>query len=123
MTLNHAASALSGLLAVAGGVLLVATGSLTWGLLVLAASAPVRWVQASERRTWSLGEVVRGRRDDQTVSDALDRALRVPLPTPRSEDDGTLFLPDCPRLDDRRSRPDAGRPAVLRSTPASTPIR
>ncbi len=95
----------------------VATGSLMWGLLVLAAPLPMQLVRMSDYETWSVGEILRARRDDPTVSDALDQALRGPLPTRPAVDDD-LFLPDCPRLD---APPLAAeRPAT---PPASTPLR
>ena len=117
MTLSHAASVLTAVWTVACGVLFVATGSLTWGALLLAAPLPMKLVRLSEWETWSLGEVVRQRRDDHTVSDALDDALRGPLPV-RPVEDGAFFVPDCPAL------PAVDAPAPVPPTaPASTPLR
>lgn len=117
MTLNHAARLLSAAMAFGGMLAFVTTGSFAMGLLVLAAPLPIRWVQNSDRQTWSLGEILRGERDDQTIPDALDQALRGPLPI-RPVQDEDFFVPDCPRLDVPPITPQ--RPAA---PPISTPLR
>ena len=144
MTLNHAARLLTATLTVGSMVGFVLTGSLMLGLLVLAAPLPMMWANVSERQTWSLGEVLRGRRDDQSIADALDARLRAPIPTPGHDlapDD--LFVPDCPALAPATRRlaaapdpdgewflPDcpplprsASHPAPTPTAPTSTPIR
>ena len=133
MTLSHAASLLTAALTVAFSVLFMTTGSLAWGLALLAAPAPMQLARLTDKETWSVGEVVRGRRDDHAVSDALDDALRGPLPA-RPVEDGDFFVPDCPRLDTGRwartgpAEPPATRqgtaPAIpTGAAPASTPLR
>ncbi len=141
MTLNHAAHTLTAVLTVAGSVGFVMTGSLTLGLLLLAAPWPALWVQKSERQTWSLGEVLRGERDrEHPVAGALDDALRGPLPV-RPDRDEDYFVPGVPRLgagpsnpewdDVRLSAPTLAPPPPdarpiarrQRSAPVSTPLR
>ena len=141
MTLNHAAHTLTAVLTVAGSVGFIVTGSLTLGLLLLAAPWPALWVQKSERQTWSLGEVLRGERDrEHPVAGALDDALRGPLPV-RCDRDEDFFVPGVPRLGAGRSPsgewgdvrlsahvvdpppPDDPSPQRRRGAPISTPPR
>ena len=141
MTLNHAAYTLTAALTIAGSFGFVLTGSLVMGLLLLAAPYPALWVQKSERRSWSLGEVLRGARDrEHPLAGALDDALRGPLPVRPLRDDA-YFVPGVPRLgagslDDADpdvfdERPDGALALDLdaptesrhRSGPTSTPIR
>lgn len=123
MTLNHAAHLLTATITVVSMVGFVLTGSLTMGLMVLVAPLPSMWVQHSERQTWSLGEVLRGRRDDHTVADALDQAIRGPLPS-RPVSDDSFFVPGVPRLDPRHLTETLPAPETAPPTPpASTPLR
>ena len=126
MTLSHAASLLTAIWTVACSVLFMTTGSLLWGLMVLAAPLPMQLTRLTDKESWSLGEVVRGRRDDRTVSDALDASLRGPLPVRPVEDDA-FFVPDCPRLDAGRFARTAPPPATPLpappTPPTSTPLR
>ena len=145
MTLNQAARLLSAAMTVGGMLAFVTTGSLLMAMLVLAAPLPMKWVNASERQTWSLGEVLRGKRDQEhPVAAALDDALRGPLPS-RPVRDGAYFVPGVPRLDASRfdaeapddlhvhaprldpsllnRQPDAPITSRERSAPVSTPLR
>ena len=104
MTLNQAARTLTAVLTVAGSVGFVMTGSIQLAMLLLVAPWPSLWAEKSERRTWSLGEVLRGKRDEEhPVAGALDDALRGPLPVRPVRDDA-YFVPGVPRLDAPRLR-------------------
>ena len=122
MTLHRLAALLTLAIAAASLVAFLATGSvvLAMGLLV----APVPWLLATlgDRGDWTPGEM-RRQSHDGAVADELDRALRGPLAEPTSQDDGDLFLPDCPALPadalDALDAP-AARPGP---PPTSTPLR
>ena len=93
--LGSLAGALAGLLGV------IATGSMVLGLGLLVAPVPTLVVYAlrPDLADWSLRDALgRARRDPDAdaVTDALDGALRPPVPPPPA-DDGRFFVPGVPR--------------------------